>query len=161
MRRGAGPWEATSHTGRPGTVRNLRVEKSSRTGPGEEARGCCLGTLPQAPLPAPNRSNRNLASCECREKPSRSLRRHHCSMWPPRRMRHLLRRASSCRRFSRRLQDTSTAGEEAMCTRGWRVRCLQRPADPGARGPGSTCRWGLSFLISEEDSLIYAIPGQD
>lgn len=42
-------------------------------------------------------------------------------MWPPRRMRHLLRRASSCRRFSRRLQDTSTAGEEAMCTRGWRV----------------------------------------
>lgn len=121
MRRGAGPWEATSHTGRPGKVRNLRVEKSSGTGPGEEARGCCLGTLPQAPLPAPNRSNRNLASCECREKPSRSLRRHHCSMWPPRRMRHLLRRASSCRRFSRRLQDTSTAGEEAMCTRGWRV----------------------------------------
>lgn len=28
-------------------------------------------------------------------------------MWPPRRMRHLLRRASSCRRFSRRLRDVS------------------------------------------------------
>lgn len=34
-------------------------------------------------------------------------------MWPPRRMRHLLRRASSCRRFSRRLRDAS-AGEAAM-----------------------------------------------
>lgn len=64
-------------------------------------------------LPGPNRSNRNFASCECREKPSRSLRRHHCSMWPPRRMRHLLRRASSCRRFSRLLRDAS-AGEAAM-----------------------------------------------
>lgn len=64
-------------------------------------------------LPSPNRSSRNLASCECREKPSCSLRRHHCSMWLPRRMRHLLRRASSCLRFSRRLRDAS-AGEAAM-----------------------------------------------
>ncbi|KAK2085806.1 hypothetical protein P7K49_035231 [Saguinus oedipus] len=82
------------------------------TGPG-------VGALPPAPLPTPNRSSRNLASCECREKPSRSLRRHHCSMCPPSRMRHLLRCASSCRRFSRRRQDTSPAGEEAMCTSAW------------------------------------------
>lgn len=71
-----------------------------------------MGALPRS-LPGPNRSSRNLASCECRENPSCSLRRHHCSMWPPRRMRHLLRRASSCRRFSRRLRDAS-AGEAAM-----------------------------------------------
>lgn len=41
-------------------------------------------------------------------------------MWPPRRIRHLLRRASSCRRFSCRLRDAST-GEEAIGTRTYKV----------------------------------------
>lgn len=90
--------------------------RSRPTLPKQETQGCRnrLGAVPGFPpqsLPAPNRSNRNLASCECRENPSRSLRRHHCSMWPPKRMRHLLRRASSCLRFSRRRRDASATGE--------------------------------------------------
>lgn len=100
----------------------------------------------RTPDPGPNRSNRNLASCECKEKPSCSLRRHHCSIWPPRRMRHLLRRASSCRRFSRRLRDAS-AGEAAMSTRACGVE--EMLIGYGSRGPNSTLCRGLSFLIGE------------
>lgn len=52
-------------------------------------------------------------------------------MWPPRRMRHLLRRASSCLRFSRRRRDASATGE-AICV--WGLR--------GAGG-GTCCRRGV------------------
>lgn len=51
-----------------------------------------------------NRFSRNLASWECREKFSCFLRRYYCFMWSFRRMRYLLRRAFSCRRFFRRVR---------------------------------------------------------
>lgn len=116
---GKEPREATNHTGCSAAMRQPWV-RGPAPDPGRGLGVATGGCPPPAPRPAPNRSNRNLASCECREKPSRSLRRHHCSMWPPRRMRHLLRRASSCRRFSCRLRDAS-AGEEAMGTRTYRA----------------------------------------
>lgn len=110
-----------------------------------------MGALPLCPhqsLPAPNLSSRNLASCECREKPSRSLRRHHCSMWPPRRMRHLLRRASSSLRFSRRRRDASATGEAMraqVCGRTWCRRGV-----PGKHSPSSVCtEWGPEHTASK------------
>lgn len=88
----------TSGTGHP---RNQDVQSTAAcTRLWVKNPACSSYPHPQRLCLTTNRSNRNLASWECREKPSCSLRRHHCSMRPPRRMRHLLRRESNSRRFS-------------------------------------------------------------
>lgn len=69
-------------------------------------------------------------------------------MWPPRRMRHLLRRASSSLRFSRRRRDASATGEAMrarVCERTWCRRGV-----PGKHSPSSVCtEWGPEHTASK------------
>lgn len=69
-------------------------------------------------------------------------------MWPPRRMRHLLRRASSCLRFSRRRRDASATGEAMRtraCGRTWCSRDVL-----GSHSPSSVCaEWGPDHTASK------------
>lgn len=69
-------------------------------------------------------------------------------MWPPRRMRHLLRRASSSLRFSRRRREASATGEAMrarVCGRTWCRRGV-----PDRRSPSSVCtEWGPEHIASK------------
>lgn len=69
-------------------------------------------------------------------------------MWPPRRMRHLLRRASSCLRFSRRRRDASATGE-AMRARA----CL------GSVQSSGRCGYAASAALGYQPPLLRLEPG--
>lgn len=74
-------------------------------------------------------------------------------MWPPRRMRHLLRRASSCLRFSRRRRDASATGE-AIDVRAYGRNVLSSSGLSGQTQPLAPSAMNGETIVPPQRSLL-------